>query len=40
MQKKTLVDALTDITGGLSNPRKMPEYAFSTPAIKCKVGSK
>ena len=40
MQKKTLVDTLTDITGGLSNPRKMPEFAFSTPAKHCKVGSK
>ena len=37
MQKKqVVVDALSDITGGLSNPRKMPEYAYSTPAIKCK----
>ena len=41
MQKKqVVVDALSDITGGLSNPRKMPEYAYSTPAIHCKVGSK
>ena len=38
--KQVVVDALSDITGGLSNPRKMPEYAFSTPAIHCKVGSK
>lgn len=27
------------ITGGLSNPSKMPEYAYSLPASRCKVGS-
>lgn len=27
-----------DITGGLSEPSKMPCYAFSTPAQECKIG--
>lgn len=29
-----------EITGGLSNPSKMPGKAYSIPASRCKVGSK
>jgi hypothetical protein len=36
MDKATAVD----ITGGLSNPSKMPGYAYGIPAVRCKVGSK
>lgn len=31
---------LDKITGGLSNPSKMPGYAYGLPAKECKVGSK
>jgi hypothetical protein len=27
------------ITGGLSDPDKMPRFAFNLPAVRCKVGS-
>ena len=29
-----------DAVGGLSEPRKMPEYSYSIPAWRCNVGSK
>ena len=38
--KQQVVDALNEITGGLSQTTKMPESSFSTPAKHCKVGSK
>ena len=38
--KQQVVDALNEITGGLSQTTKMPERSFSTPAKHCKVGSK
>lgn len=31
---------LTTYVGGLSNPSKMPGYAYSLPAKECKVGSR
>ncbi len=29
-----------EITGGLSKPSKMPEYGYSIPATRCKVGGR
>ncbi len=34
------VSELNEYVGGLSNPSKMPGFAFSLPAKECKVGSK
>lgn len=34
-----LVKIAKDITGGLSNPSKMPGSAYSLPAAECKMGS-
>jgi hypothetical protein len=36
---KTIKEA-KEITGGLSNPSKMPGKAYSIPAIRCQTGSK
>jgi len=33
-------ETAVEITGGLSNPSKMPGYAYGIPATACKVGSK
>lgn len=38
MQFKTVKEAEA-VVGGLSNPSKMPGYAYSLPATRCKVGS-
>lgn len=34
-----LIKELHDLTGGLSEPSKMPGFAYGTPAIHCKLGS-
>ena len=40
MYKPKAIRAQLERIGGLSNPSKMPGFSTSTPAKKCKVGSK
>lgn len=34
------IKAANEITGGLSKPSKMPEWAYNLPATECKVGGR
>lgn len=40
MARIRTIKAADSITGGLSRPSKMPEYAHNIPATACKVGSR
>ena len=39
-QPKMNVKTASEITGGLSRPSKMPGFAYSIPAEKCRIGSR